>query len=65
MTNISISATELQELLERTPSSYSRIRNESDRLIDNILKLRQMYDYFGHNSGIVNIPKDEEQQFDK
>ncbi len=45
--------------------SYSRVRKESDQLVDNILKLRQMYDYFGPNSGIVNIPQDEENLFDK
>ncbi len=39
--------------------SYSRVIKESGKLIDNILILKQMYDYFGHNSGIVNISKEE------
>ncbi len=43
--------------------SYSRVRKESDKLISNILSLRQMYECFGHNSGIVNIGKEETEKF--
>ncbi len=43
--------------------SYSRVRKDSDKLIDHITNLRQMYDYFGHNSGIVNISKEENDKF--
>ncbi len=35
--------------------SYGKIMKESGRLVENILKIKQMYEYFGHNSGIVNI----------
>ncbi len=45
--------------------SYSRVRNESDRLIGHIMQLKEMYDYFGHNSGIVNITKEETDRFRK
>ncbi len=43
--------------------SYSRIMKESDKLISNILCIRQMYDYFGSNSGIVNITREETDKF--
>ena len=43
--------------------SYSKVRKESDKL--NILSLKQIYAYFGHNSGILDIPVDEEELFDK
>lgn len=45
--------------------SYSKVRKESDKLVGNILSLKQIYAYFGHNSGIVNIPVDEEELFDR
>lgn len=45
--------------------SYSKVRKESDKLVGNILSLKQIHAYFGHNSGIVDIPVDEEELFDK
>lgn len=45
--------------------SYAKVRNESDKLVDMILSIKRMYSYFGHSSGIVNIPDDEEELFDK
>ncbi len=43
--------------------SYNRVMKESAKLIGNILKLKELYEYFGHNSGIVNISKEEEVRF--
>ncbi len=43
--------------------SYSKVRKECDKLISNILSLKQMYEYFGHNSGIINISKEETEKF--
>ncbi len=43
--------------------SYSRVRKESDKLIGHINTLQQMYDFFGHNSGIVNISREETDKF--
>lgn len=45
--------------------SYSKVRNESDKLVGNILSIKQIYTYFGRNSGIVNISADEEALFDR
>ncbi len=43
--------------------SYSRVMKESDKLIGNIEKLKSMFEYFGHNSGIVNITREEDRLF--
>ncbi len=43
--------------------SYGRLMSESDKLLDNILIIKQMYEYFGSNSGIVNINKEEMERF--
>lgn len=43
--------------------SYSKVHNEYDKLVDNILILKQMYEYFGVNSGIVNIARYEMDKF--
>lgn len=45
--------------------SYSKVHKESDKLVNNILSIKQIYTYFGHNSGIVNISMDEEELFNK
>ncbi len=43
--------------------SYSDVRRNSGELVNKIVTLKQMYDYFGVNSGIVNITKDETDKF--
>ncbi len=62
-TGVKLNVQLLPKKKARLYMSYSRVMKESNMLIDNILQLKKMYDYFGHNSGIVNIGKEETDLF--
>ncbi len=46
-------------------ASYAKIRKSPEDIINNILKLKQIHEFFGPNSGIIRIEKDESGSFKK